>query len=122
MESTTPSFRTVIKNYVCAYPEPIETAPGDPLEIGKKDCEYPGWIWVTTAKGRSGWIADSFVEIDPSDSSKGRALRDYTAAELTVEVGCRLEVIMQQSAWIYARTEDGRVGWVPLDHTQEGTD
>ena len=80
--------------------------------LGKRDAEYPGWIWATGTAGRSGWVPEHFLSIE---GDRGRALRDYSALELDVAEGTLVIVLEEVLGWALVET-DRRSGWVPLSH------
>ena len=101
---------TVTEAYRAAYPDPLEVTAGERLALGKRDAEFPGWIWATNAAGKSGWAPENYLKIS---HTQGTAVRDYTAAELTVEAGAELELLDFESGWYWAETREGARGWVP---------
>mgnify|MGYP002780938970 FL=1 len=80
---------TIVAPYVAQYADPIRLAAGDPLIVHREDDEFPGWHWCTGPDGREGWVHASFFT--RSDGA-ARAVRDYSARELTVEPGVRFEI------------------------------
>ena len=98
--------------HTSAYPNPISFAAGDSLLLGVRDDEYPGWIRATTADGNEGWAPEQAIELTADGS--GIARGDYTARELDIELGEVVEVIREFNRWVWARTSDGREGWIPL--------
>ena len=107
----------VTQDYRAAYPDPLAMAAGERLVLGKRDPEFPGWIWGTSAAGRSGWVPESYLDIQ---GTRGTARRDYTAAELTVAAGVELELLDFESGWYWAETKEGARGWVPASCIQAG--
>ena len=59
------------------YPDPICLEVGDAVALGRKDDQYPGWIWVICPSGNEGWAPESFIRIDTPGS--GVATTTYTA-------------------------------------------
>jgi len=96
------------------YPNPIHFRRGEPLRLGKRDDEYPGWVWTTTTDGNQGWAP--LVLMDLVDDHSAIAQRDYNARELETEPGDRVEVIEQLNDWSWVIPQDGEPGWVP-SHT-----
>jgi hypothetical protein len=41
-------------------------------------------------------------------------LRDYTAAELALEIGDVVTGELSEGGWLWATAADGRTGWTPL--------
>jgi uncharacterized protein YgiM (DUF1202 family) len=107
----------VVTAYVSAYPEPVRVHRGDRLQIDLRRNEYEGWVWATTEDDNSGWMPQSYLET-VSGSETAVATRDYDATELTVKPGDELDVLESESNWLLVRSADGRVGWVPENHTK----
>jgi hypothetical protein len=100
-----------IKPWAVHYPDPIRGAAGDRLTLGRRDDEYPGWVWATAADGRAGWVPESWLRVG---GDVGVLLRDYTAAELALAPGDRVTGELVEGGWLWATAVDGQVGWVPL--------
>jgi len=92
--------------------EEIHVYPGDPLRIGEESGEYPGWLRCTTAAGRSSWIPDAYVRWRGPD---GTVLTEYDSRELSARAGEFVALLREIAGWAWARTDDGREGWIPLE-------
>ncbi len=101
----------VIRAHAVIYADPISFRAGDTLRLGHRDDEYVGWIWATAADGRAGWVPEEAVASD--DAGHGRALRDYTARELAVEIGDEVIVDHALAGWVWVRNAHGDEGWIP---------
>ena len=99
------------KGWAVTYPDPIRGAAGDRLALGRRDDKYPGWVWATAADGRAGWVPESWLHVE---GESGVLLRDYTAAELALEIGDVVTGELSQGGWLWATAADGRTGWTPL--------
>jgi hypothetical protein len=53
----------VIAPHKASYPDPISFSPSDRLKLGRRDDQYPGWIWTTIADGKEGWAPESLIHI-----------------------------------------------------------
>ena len=95
------------------YPDPIRLKTGDTVALGRKDDQYPGWIWITTACGDEGWAPESLIRIETKDS--GVATSAYTARELDTHAGERLACKSELGGWLWVENEKGQSGWVPKD-------
>ena len=104
----------VQKAYRAVYPDPITLCPGDDVTVERRDDEYPTFVWCTaTRTGKSGWVPDAYLDLSRAPAT---ALRDYDAAELSVEVGDELVVLEELGGWLWCRRPTGELGWVPADH------
>lgn len=89
-----------------AKPGPaLAVRAGQALRVGRRDDEWPGWVWCEDASGLGGWLPETAV-------SDGRALEDFDARELTVSEGEAVEVLRRRAGWAWCRGAGGE-GWVP---------
>jgi SH3-like domain-containing protein len=103
---------TIAESYTAQYADPIAFAAGDPLIVQREDDDFPGWHWCIGPDGREGWVhAAFFTRADGA----ARAVRDYTARELSVQSGMAIELHERMNGWAYGSLADGTTGWVP-DH------
>lgn len=100
----------VVESYTAAYLDPLRARAGEVLALGKRDDEFPGWVWCTDPRGKSGWTPESYLEIH---GDTGTLLHDYDARELTVKENDILIVEIEESGWLLCITDSGARGWVP---------
>ena len=105
----------VIKIYRSAYPDPVIIAKGDKVSVLKRESDWDGWLWCATENGKEGWIPEKYLE---TCGSQGKACRDYNGTELTVSSNESLEILEEESGWIWCRTERGDCGWIPRDFVE----
>jgi len=97
-------------------PEPgssVQLEAGDPVRVGEESAAYPGWIRITAPNGSKTWAPIGYVRGEPGRA--GRLLVDYDSTELAVKERDRVVIALEYKGWGWARTEDRREGWVPLD-------
>ena len=99
-----------------AYPDPIDFEAGDPLTLGERDEEYPGWIRVTTRDGNRGWAPEQYIEIE--SPGRGVATTRYTARELNTVAGETLLCHRELNDWLWVENRRGETGWVPRQTTR----
>ncbi len=99
-----------VQEYQAAYPEAMIIQAGEALRLGKREEEWPGWIWCTNADGQSGWVPDSYLE---ARGGFGIARRDYANAELSLTAGEALMLHFEESGWYWATNQRGYSGWAP---------
>lgn len=109
-------FCRVIKDHESSFPDPLILKKGDKLDIENKECEWPGWIWVTNESKRSGWVPKSYLKIH---RNRAVMLKDYDATELTVSVGEEFRIELEESGWIWVSSEKGKSGWIPLENVEK---
>lgn len=91
------------------YGDPIDVRAGEALVVGWTDPEWPGWIWCTDPRGRSGWTPIDAIE-------NGTITCDFTARELTVREGDVVTPLRFLHGWCWARDAHGNEGWLPASH------
>ncbi|EKM98223.1 SH3 domain-containing protein [Acidocella sp. MX-AZ02] len=102
----------VIENWKATYTDPIRLAAGESIYLTGRQDNWDGhiWLWARSANGLEGWILDSLVcqgEVGPF------AKEEYTAIELTCQVGQVLVGEKETHGWVYCRSAAGSAGWVP---------
>lgn len=110
----------VIKDYEASNADPFSVQANELFYVSEKVDFWSGnsdwvWIWCTDQRGKSGWVPKSRVHID-SDGSSGTITSAYSALELTVVAGNVLEVMEEESGWLWCVDRQGKYGWVPLKH------
>jgi hypothetical protein len=90
---------------------PIRVRPGDRVEVGERDSEWPAFVFVTCPQG-SGWIPERHLD---RQGVSAVVTEVYDTTELPTEEGEELEVLREDlaSGWLWCRAKDGREGWVP---------
>ena len=101
----------VIADHDAAYPDPITLRAGDRVCYERRESQWEGWLWCTSDSGAAGWVPESWLTL--ADAS-AVARRDYSARELTVQAGMSVAGSLIESGWIWATSEAGASGWVPL--------
>lgn len=102
----------VIADYDSPYTEPFFLKKGETVQVGRRDDEWPGWVWCTNTAGESRWVPEAYLSRD------GLVLRDYESTELTVKVGDVVTAVHQESGWHWCTNQSGQNGWVPLNVLQ----
>jgi uncharacterized protein YgiM (DUF1202 family) len=95
------------------YPDAIRLQAGDRVTVGKRDEEYPGWIWTTVASGKSAWVPEGLLEVSGTDAAVARV--DYESTELNTEAGEAVRVVFEMLDWAWVKNAAGAAGWVPLN-------
>jgi uncharacterized protein YgiM (DUF1202 family) len=105
-----PRFYRVIAGYESPYTAPFFLKKGETVQIGRRDDEWPGWVWCTNAAGESRWTPESYVR---GDGPVGQVVRDYEATELAVKVGEVVTAVLEESGWLWCTNQSGQSGWIP---------
>ncbi len=103
--------RVVRAPWTASQKHPIVVSEGDRVTVGRRDDEWTDYRWCVAETGETSWLPVSILEI--REDGTGVALRDYSAAELTVGAGDVVEVEERIAGWSWCVTESGRAGWVP---------
>jgi len=91
---------------------PIQVVPGQHVQVGQRDTEWPAFVFITTGDG-SGWVPERHID---TSSDPAAALTRYDTTELATTAGEELTLIERDdpSGWARVRNAAGREGWVPL--------
>jgi hypothetical protein len=96
-----------------AIPErpPVGLEVGDVVTVGRRDDEWPAFVFVTGERG-SGWVPARHLS---ADAGRAVVVTPYDTTELPTSAGDVLEVVARddESGWLWCRASDGREGWVP---------
>jgi hypothetical protein len=102
----------VIQPHKSDATDPLIVSKGDLLYYERRQTKWDGWLWCWVLDGKSGWVPESWMEIE---GDIGRMIREYNATELTVNRGDYLRPILTESGWLLAVSAAGVTGWVPLE-------
>jgi hypothetical protein len=89
---------------------PLQIAEGDVLLVGPRDKSWPGWIWVSTPDGRGSYVPEDILEIG---GATARVRTAFSARDLSVKRGERVEALREVSGWLWCRNDAGETGWLP---------
>ncbi len=80
----------------------------------QEDEEYPGWIFCKVkANGLEGYIPKQILIWDESGKS-ATVSEDYSARELAVKPGDKVESNRELNGFAWCVNEDGMAGWIPI--------
>ena len=90
---------------------PIVIEPGEQVEVGERDTEWPEFVFVTTRCG-SGWVPARCLS---RATGTATAVTRYDTTELRISTGELLDVLERDAAsgWTWCRNASGAEGWVP---------
>jgi len=91
--------------------ENIRFRAGDDLVVGRRNQQYPEFVWCATEDGHAGWVPE--LRIQMTDPGEAVATGDYHAAQLTVVRDELLELLESTASWCRCRNRNGGEGWVP---------
>jgi len=106
----------VIGEHLGESGEPFAARAGEAITVtGGADLwqDRPEWIWVwcRDTHGRAGFVPQSYL----AGEGQARILTtDYTARELPLRPGQRVDATLIESGWAWSEAADGQTGWAPL--------
>ena len=91
---------------------PIRVTPGQQVQAGQRDTDWPAFIFITTDDG-AGWVPGRHLD---TSSDPAVVTTAYDTTELATTAGEELALIQRDdpSGWAWVRNAAGREGWVPL--------
>jgi hypothetical protein len=91
---------------------PIRVVPGQRVQVGQRDTQWPAFVFVTTTDG-AGWIPERHLN---ASSDPAVVMTGYDTTELETTAGEELTLIKRDdpSGWAWVRNAAGQQGWVPL--------
>jgi RimJ/RimL family protein N-acetyltransferase len=109
-----PPFTALVRTaYTNAYPDPIRLTTGQTVSVGRRDTEFPGWIWTQPSTGDAGWAPTVYLAISGGHAT---VLQDYAAIELDLTAGETVTVLRLLGSWAWIRKGSDGEGWVPDSH------
>ncbi len=93
--------------------ENIRFRAGDDLVVGRRNQQFPEFVWCATESGLAGWVVETRLQM--TGPGEAIATSDYDAAQLTVVKGEILDVLDRTASWWRCRNAGGVEGWVPAD-------
>ena len=90
---------------------PLSLLPGQSVRLGRRDADWPGWIWVTTDDGRGSYVPDEVVQATSGDQAT--VLQAFQAHDLSVKKQETVTSVREVKGWHWCRNEAGGEGWLP---------
>ena len=94
---------------------PLTLHPGDPVTVGERHPDRPGYAWCDDGQISAGWVPLDLVDIE---NGKAYANAEYCSAELEVAPGDVVRLMWQDEAhdaWWCENAAHER-GWVRGSH------
>ncbi len=98
------------------YDDPLALQTGEKFAFSGRGDAWENnpnhiWLWAIAQDGREGWVPEGFAVVE---NGKAVAPREYSARELNVAAGERLEIVRETNGWAWCENNSGETGWVPL--------
>ena len=96
--------------------EPSDRAPivlgvADTVTVGRRDTDWPGFVWCTDSAGVAGWVPEELLAT--IGTGRAEATENYSAVELAVQPGSEVVGHRVIAGWRWCVAHDGAEGWVP---------
>jgi hypothetical protein len=101
----------VTKSRARDHIENIRFQAGAYLVVGRRNLQYPEFVWCATEDGQAGWVPEMRFEM--TGPGEAIATSAHDAAQLTVVKDEILEVVARTDSWWLCRNSSGAEGWVP---------
>ena len=108
---TAPTIRMAISDYEVIDRAPLVLEAGEAVRVGKRDADWPGWVWVTAINGRGSHVPEEIL--DWRDDGTARVLQAFHARDLSVVSGESVLSLQEVRGWHWCRGADGKEGWLP---------
>ncbi len=90
---------------------PLVLAVGDSVRVGKRDSDWPGWIWVTALNGRGSYVPEEILA--PNEDGTAGVQVPFHARDLSVVKNEPLVSVHEVKGWHWCRNDAGEEGWLP---------
>lgn len=91
--------------------DPVVLEPGEVVQVGERDTEWPAFVFVTTSHG-TGWVPVHHLDVS---GTVGTVRVGYDTTELPASAGESVTLVRDdlESGWSWCRNAAGREGWIP---------
>jgi len=107
----TGSRRRAVDKWDPSDREPLVTSAGDVVTVGRRDTDWPGFLWCTDGAGVAGWVPEEILVL--LEDERARLTEDYSAVELAVKAGDEVEAVRSVAGWHWSVADNGDAGWLP---------
>lgn len=114
MKDTSPTMSKTYQassDYTVIDRAPLSLRVGQIVRLGKKDADWPGWIWATTEDGRGSYVPEDILV--PADAGHARVQQAFQAHDLSVKKGDSITSLKEVKGWHWCKDFAGREGWLP---------
>lgn len=104
------SSRRVLPAHRAPARTPIRVRPGERVDVGAHDVEWPDFVWATQAGGAGGWVPQDVLA---RHGDQAIVQAESATAELEADPGDHLQLLREHAGGGWARDEHAREGWMP---------
>jgi len=90
---------------------PLALRIGQDVRVGRKDVDWPGWVWVTTEDGRGSYVPEDILI--PVNADTARVQQAFQAHDLSVKKSDQVTSLREVKGWHWCQDAAGNEGWLP---------
>ena len=90
---------------------PLTLTAGQTVRLGRRDADWPGWVWATSEDGRGSYVPEEVV--DATESENAVVLQAFQAQDLSVKKHDLVSSLREVKGWHWCRNAGGQEGWLP---------
>ena len=105
-----PSLRASA-DYAVIDRAPLTLRVGQEVRVGRKDMDWPGWVWVTSDDGRGSYVPEDILI--PEGTEGARVQQAFQAHDLSVKKNEVVTSLREVKGWHWCRDDKGNEGWLP---------
>ena len=90
---------------------PLTLTSGQKVRVGRRDADWPGWVWVTADDGRGSYVPEEVLDATGKDSAQ--VVQAFQAHDLSVKKNEAITSLREVKGWHWCRNQGGQEGWLP---------
>ena len=90
---------------------PLTLTPGQNVRLGRRDADWPGWVWATSEDGRGSYVPEDVVEAKEGDTAA--VTQAFAAHDLSVKKNDIVTSLREVMGWHWCSNHAGLEGWLP---------
>ncbi len=90
---------------------PLTLTGGQRVRLGRRDADWPGWIWVTAEDGRGSYVPEEVL--DAKEENVAAVVQPFQAHDLSVKKNEPVTSLREVKGWHWCRSQKGEEGWLP---------
>lgn len=90
---------------------PLALRIGQEVQVGRKDVDWPGWVWVTAEGGRGSYVPEDILI--PVNAETARVQQAFQAHDLSVKKNDQVTSLREVKGWHWCKDAAGNEGWLP---------
>ena len=98
-------------DYIVIDRAPLTLVAGQTVRLGRRDADWPGWVWVTADDGRGSYVPEEVVSATGGDLATVTVA--FQAQDLSVKKQESVTSLREVKGWHWCRNGAGQEGWLP---------